>query len=167
MESPSAERRSFLSQRMARLDSARRRHGFSLIEVLVAVLVVAVGVLGVAGLQLVTMRANTGSMMRTQANEYAYSIIDRMRANRGANYQIAMNASAPVAADCSAAACSTDQMAAFDLANWLAQVAQLPSGDGSVAVAANVVTVTLQWDDDNDPNNALTTMVVRTQLVAP
>ena len=143
----------------------RRAPGFSLIEVLVAVLVVAVGVLGVAGLQLVTMRTNTGSLMRTQANQYAYNIIDRMRANAATDYQIAMAAAPPVAAvDCDAAVCSSGQMANFDRARWLADVATLPSGDASIVLDGSIVIVTLQWDDDNDIANALATLVLRTQL---
>ena len=146
---------------------ARRRGGagFSLIEVLVAVLVVAVGVLGVAGLQLVTLRVSTGSVMRTQANQLAYNIIDRMRANPAANYTIGMGDDAPaIVRDCEALTCNPTQMVAFDTSGWLNDVAALPSGDASIAVAGGIVTVTLQWDDDNQPANPLTTMEVRTQL---
>ena len=143
----------------------RRVSGFSLIEVLVAVLVVAVGVLGIAGLQLVTLRVSTGSVMRTQANQLAYNIVDRMRANPAANYAIGMGDDAPaIVRDCEALTCNAIQMVAFDTSGWLNDVAALPSGDGSIAVAGGIVTVTLQWDDDNQPANPLTTMEVRTQL---
>lgn len=145
----------------------RRATGFSLIEVLVAVLVVAVGVLGIAGLQLVTMRTNTGSLMRTQANQYAYNIIDRIRANPEADYAIAMGDDPPEAAtDCEAAECTPEEMADFDRAGWLAELADLPSGDGEIEVDGDVVTVTLQWDDDNQADNDLTSVSVRTQLNA-
>ena len=144
-----------------------RAGGFSLIEVLVAVLVVAVGVLGIAGLQLVTLRVSTGSIMRTQANQLAYNIIDRMRANAAADYSIGMGDDPPaVVRDCEALTCNSVQMVGYDTSAWLNDIATLPAGDGSIAVAAGVVTVTMQWDDDNQPANPLTTMEVRTQLLS-
>jgi len=62
----------------------RRTSGFTLIEVLIAVLVLGIGLLGVAGLQSVALSMNQGSYVRTQATVLARDIADRMRANNRA-----------------------------------------------------------------------------------
>ncbi|MBN2886612.1 MAG: type IV pilus modification protein PilV, partial [Chromatiaceae bacterium] len=60
----------------------RRQRAFTLIEVLVAVLVLSVGLLGLAGLHGVSLKLNRGAALRTQASQLAYEITDAMRANR-------------------------------------------------------------------------------------
>lgn len=129
--------------------------GFSLIEVLVAVLIVSVGVLGVAGLQLISLQNNTSAMFRTQAFQAAYEIIDRARANPGQDYSIALADAAPAANDCTAADCTPAQMRDFDLNTWLTDLSTpgtgLPNGDGAYAVAGGVTTVTVQWQDERNP----------------
>ena len=153
------------------MNGSHRQDGFSLIEVLVAVLIVAVGVLGIVGLQLVTLRTNTGAMMRSQATQFAYNILDRARANPGANYVIALTAPAPVAPNCDGAGanCSRQQMATFDLAGWFTDLAQLPSGDGAIALNGDIITVTVQWNDNRDGTTVPTSTAVssRIRIVAP
>src|SRR5882724_11312914 len=58
--------------------------GFTLVEALVALVVLSIGLLGIAGLQITSLKANHGSATRTQAVYLAYDIIDRMRANQKA-----------------------------------------------------------------------------------
>jgi type IV pilus assembly protein PilV len=129
--------------------TVRRQGGFSLIEVLVAVLIVSVGILGVAGLQLVALQNNTSAMFRTQAFQLGYDIIDRARANPGETYDVALADDAPVANDCTAGTCTTAQMRDWDVASWLGDVAAaLPNGDGSIVTNAGTTTVTIQWVDD-------------------
>jgi type IV pilus assembly protein PilV len=60
------------------------QRGFTLIEVLIAVLVLAVGLLGLAGLQLAGMKSNHSAYLRSQATIAAYDLLDRMRADPGA-----------------------------------------------------------------------------------
>ena len=55
--------------------------GFTLIEVLIAMLVLAVGLLGLAGLQATSLRNNQSAYNRSQATQLAYDLADRMRAN--------------------------------------------------------------------------------------
>ena len=57
--------------------------GVTLLEVMVAVLVFSVGLLGMAGLMLVSQRTNHSAFLRTQAGFLAQGMIDRMRANPG------------------------------------------------------------------------------------
>lgn len=59
-----------------------RQRGLTLIEVLVALLVLSIGLLGLAGLQNVSLQYNHDSYLRTNANNLAYDVMDRMRANR-------------------------------------------------------------------------------------
>ena len=66
------------SQKTANL---RKQTGASLVEVLVAVVLLTFGILGVAGLQLVGTKTNHGSYLRSQAVSLAYDVADRMRAN--------------------------------------------------------------------------------------
>lgn len=140
--------------------------GFTLIEVLVAVLIVSVGVLGVAGLQLLSLQNNTSAMFRTQAIQGAYDIMDRARANRGQNYSLAMDANTPNAAvNCEAANCNPQQMRNFDLNVWRTALANdLPLGTGAVEMAGGRMTVTVRWQDTRNPNAAPLEIAVTTQI---
>lgn len=150
---------------MSQTALAKRRcaAGFTLIEVLVALLVMALGMLGIASLLLVTIRSNTSSIMKQQAVQSANNAIDRLRANRAVALANGYNANDLVASgtpiypaapgvDCSLASCTSTQVAAYDIWYWLARdVAQLPLGCGSIATQLlgtnTLVTVTVQWDD--------------------
>lgn len=142
-----------------------REAGFSLIEILVAVLIVSVGVLGVAGLQLVSLQNNTSAMFRTQAFQAGYEIIDRMRANPQQDYVIALADATPAAPDCETADCTPVQMRNYDLATWLNDLAaNLPNGDGEIQVAAGVTSITIQWQDERNPAAGPLSVTVATTL---
>lgn len=147
--------------------STRRRQesGFTLLEVLVAVLVLSIGLLGLAGLQTQGLRNNHSALLRSQATAYAYDAIERMRGNRdqailgtGSAYNTTFTASVtPV--NCSSS-CTSSQMARYDLANWKAEVARLPAGQGQIAIDANdKATVSVRWADTRDATNLLTISV--------
>ena len=114
-----------------------RARGFSLLEVLIALLVLSIGLLGLAALQTVGLKFNTQSYQRTQAVLNAYDIIDRIRANpggmtAGAYNDIDLAYSAP-AADCMAGTCSTAQMADYDIGQWKTSLTELLSqGKGAI-----------------------------------
>ena len=73
--------------------------GVGLVEVLVAVLVLAIGLLGIAALQATTLRNSQSSIERTQAVVQTYTILDAMRANlnvaRGGGYNMALTCAPP------------------------------------------------------------------------
>ena len=126
-----------------------KQSGFTLLEILVAMLVLAIGLLGLAGLMTSSMRNNLSATHRTQATWMAYDIVDRMRANRASavtgGYVTAMGA-APA---CSPAV-PTGTVPAQDIAAWKSQLAcALPAGNGSIAVdtATRVATILIQWND--------------------
>ncbi len=119
------------------LTQRRRQRGFSLLEVLVALLVLSIGLLGLAALQTMGLKFNTQSYQRTQAVLNAYDIIDRIRANPGAMgagaYDDINLTYSPPAADCMAATCSTTQMADYDIGQWKAALTELlAQGQGGI-----------------------------------
>lgn len=116
----------------------KNTRGFTLVEVLVALLVLGVGLLGVAGLQSATLGLNHGSYLRSQATVLAQDMVDRMRANPRAtangDYDEA-GAGASTATCEQAAGCTTQQMAAHDIAEWQAALGnELPDGEGVVCI---------------------------------
>jgi len=134
--------------------SVRGARGMTLIEVLVTLVIISVGLLGVAGLQLTTLRNNYDAYVRSQAAMLAADILDRMRANRDQaldnDYTIAIGATP-----------DTSTAAGRDLAQWKETLStQLPNGDGAVRTLvtdpvtgfAQVVEITIQWGERGEAN---------------
>jgi type IV pilus assembly protein PilV len=96
--------------------------GYTLIEIMVAIVVLSLGMLGVAGLHLVSLRNAHGSGMRDVATQLAYDMTDRMRANlEGVNKgHYDPGATTPAANDCykTTPTCDPQQLAALDLDAW-------------------------------------------------
>lgn len=140
------------------MNNNRRQSGFSLIEVLVALVITTMGLLGLASLQLLSLRTQQNAFMRGQATQLNHDLIERMRGNCTAalagQYTI----------DFATVPSATTTQAQRDLTEWRAQVARvLPDGRGAIAVnaASRVATVTVRWDDargdqgqENQPENA-------------
>lgn len=141
--------------------------GFSLLELLVAVLVVAVGALGIAGLQLANIQNNRGALQYSVTTSLANDLVERMRANPGADYRTDLGAAPPPFHDCLANDCTSGQLVQFDLAVWKCALGKwhedatcsdlpeairpmtvLPGADGSVEDHAGLVTVTVVWGRD-------------------
>lgn len=141
--------------------SRRADGGYILIEALITVLIFAIGLLGVVGLQAVALSSSSISNMRTEATVLAIDMADRMRANRGAadgtvgaGYDgagPAANACRSVyAGDVEAAplACTPEELAADDMFDWLDQVQRsLPAGEGVVCIDSTP-------DDGDDAGDA-------------
>ena len=137
--------------------------GFTLLEVLVALLVLSIGMLGIGKLMMLSARANDSAYMRSQATALGYTILDAMRANRQAAlvqaYDTAMGVfPGPAGCGTVASPCNSGQQAQNDLSQWgTTLAAALPGGQGSVATVltpdvvtgANntTATVTVQWID--------------------
>lgn len=124
-----------------------RSGGFTLIEVLVALLVLSVGLLGIAGLQLTSLRSNHSAYLRSQATILAYDILERMRANRA---QLDDYASITIDdAEDLPAISGTPTQAAVDLNRWGTDLlALLPEAKAIVNVDTdNIVSVSISWDD--------------------
>lgn len=151
--------------------SGRRQSGFSLLEVLIAILVLSFGLLGFALMQTMNVRFVQSSNYRTQATNLAYDLIEQMRSNR---YQANWYSSAsfdPGSVDV-ATACSPDAGAvslAQKVTLWQCQVVKALGEDAGAEVTINdgAVSVAITWGDQRwDPQNPdqTTTFGLETQL---
>lgn len=122
--------------------------GFTLIEILVAVLVLAIGLLGMAALQGTGLRNNQTAYYRSQAAALAYEMSDRMRANKRAvdnnNYAAVVGTEAAPSYNCtttfpgSATACLANEIALADISQWLTALRQtFPNGTGTITCTDN------------------------------
>jgi type IV pilus assembly protein PilV len=120
----------------------KEQAGFALIEVLIAILLLAAGAVGAAGMQLSSLRGLQHSKFRTAAVELASEMADKMRANStqmksaanpfvGVDFQASPNESPEAPSLCygAGANCDSNALAKFDLYEWKVRIAQeLPSG---------------------------------------
>jgi type IV pilus assembly protein PilV len=155
----------------------RRVAGFTLLEVLVALVVLSIGLLGLSGLQTSSLRNNHAAFLRSQATLLKADIVDRMRANRDSatagDYDISYTAT-PTVVSC-VGSCSAQQVAQMDLLEWRAYVERLPGGESEVAtleepivvdgnpVTVDVAEIKVRWADTRDSANKLE-LVSRVQL---
>jgi type IV pilus assembly protein PilV len=136
--------------------------GFTLLEVLIALLVLSVGLLGIGKMMLLSARANDSAYMRSQATALAYTMLDAMRANRAASLSQGYDTAqvVPIQLACASAApgCTSGQVAQNDTFLWNQSLATaLPNGAGTVVTvtapdgstgADNVTaTITVTWSD--------------------
>lgn len=142
---------------------ASSQHGFTLIEILVTVFILAIGLLGLAGLTLEGMRNNQGAYLRTQASILAYDMADRMRANKEsasdyAGFSTDGNGATTTLPGCAteATGCLPVEQALVDLVEWTRQIqgvgsgmALLPGGVGTIQhdAATSRYTITITWDE--------------------
>lgn len=125
--------------------------GFAMLEVLITVLIISVGLLGIARLQTAGIRFNHVSYLKSQAALQAYDMADRLRENQqgvsaGAYDNLSGTTSNP---GCIATACTAGELAQYDHYDWnLANIALLPAGQGSVARVGNFFLITVRWDGD-------------------
>ncbi|EIK95191.1 pre-pilin leader sequence [Pseudomonas sp. M47T1] len=121
------------------------QRGFSLIEVLVAMLIMTIGLMGAAAIQLNALKYTDSSAMRTQASFIAYDMLDRIRANNLVNYSIASAMAATTTT-------ATSDPRALDWSDFKGNITSGLGGttnnaDGSIVIANNVITITIKWGD--------------------
>lgn len=150
-----------MSSEHRRMSAARAMRGFSLIEVLIAILVLSFGLLGLAMLQTMSVRYAESSNYRTQATNLAYELLDQIRVNRidigryVGDYTATTQASA-----CPGASLTGDDRTPSDyLAGWRCRLGRA-LGEGAEAEVVlqpgDVVEVHIAWSDerwvaDSDP----------------
>ncbi len=167
-----------------------RNAGFTLVEVLVSLVILAIGLLGIAKLMLFSSHSNDSAYLRSQATALAYEILDAMRANRQEaiivgtyNTAAAVPAVAPGALCVGLGSCTTPtQVALYDLYQWglrlnansgVAPPGALPNGQGTVTTATvgtqTTVTIVVSWDDSVAQNTlnvgGLTTQSITLETV--
>lgn len=123
----------------------RRQRGFSLVEVLIALVIMSVGMLGIAGLYVHSMQAGRTSMFRHQAVTLAGDVADRIRANPRALGAYALVGGVDYNCVAQGVDCSEPQMAAHDILLWNDQVTQsLPNGQINITFDGTVAPPTYQ-----------------------
>lgn len=146
-----------------------KQSGFTLLEVLVAMLVLSIGLLGLAGLMASSMRNNQSAYHSTRATWLAYDILDRMRANNAVALAGGYSAAGALG---SPASCSTTapsgSIAAQDIGAWKNMIAcALPTGDGAITVTPTnrQVRIIVQWNDSRATNGVSSQqLIVESQL---
>ena len=141
-----------------------RQRGFTMVEILIAMLILAIGLLGVAGVQVLALKETTDANIQSQVNFYAQNIVEQMRADlKGVK---AGDYNTITSSGCSS--CST----AFEKSvvnSWLQEVnTNIPGGKGAVSVASGVATVTITWSqrgsaasDQSSVNTKTYTLIAR------
>ena len=172
----------------------QRQRGFSLVEVLVSVVIMSVGTLGVAGLQVLSLQQNRSSLFRSEALMLGGDILDRMRANPVESYApFDFTDVPPAATNCEDDSCTPSQMKDFDIAWWRCSInrldanndpfdicnslgvtgSQLPGGQGEIAdvgdetncnVEDGETCVIVRWVEVPSENPAYSSVTLRARI---
>lgn len=148
----------------------KRQQGFSLIEVLLAVVVLAIGLLAGSRMQMLGLNYTQGGMIRSHATLAANDILDRIRLNReyavdNAGYDnFDTDGTIPAATSCISTGCTPAQIAQTDLREWAGYFAKgdetgistpLMNATGTITRNGPTFTVVIRWSEqisgDADP----------------
>lgn len=140
---------------------ARAQRGVGLIEVLIAVLVLSIGMLGMAGLQTWSLRNNESALQRGMAVVHAYYIADVMRADRvravASAFNVGIDDAVPGGTD----------FVATSLTDWRASLQESlgPDATGSVDCNGPLCEIVVRWDDSRAvDNNSAQQITVQVEL---
>ena len=140
-------------EKLAAVRALRTQRGFSLLESMVALLVLSVGLIGIAALHTRGLSANRTAVYRNIAVSLSADMTDRIRANRVAG--TAYNGTGESKGCDSGSSCSSTDLALHDLFLWEGLVeSMLPNGEGTVAADDSTdpitYTITVTWDEAGD-----------------
>ena len=125
--------------------------GVSLLESMIALLVISIGLLGIAALQVTSMKQNNSALHHSQAVWIGYNIADRIRANLTEYDSYAGTSTEPGDYDqnCSDE-CTAAQMVVADQADWTLAIQNLPGGLGTITnpPGTNELLIKVKWDDE-------------------
>lgn len=154
-----------------------KQSGLSLIESMVSLLIISVGLLGIAALQISSVKQNNSAYWHSQAVLAAHNMADRMRANQVViDDYLNIDTENSYSQDCISQSCNTEQMRIADATDWSDLVSLLPSGRGIVRQpVANQLDIVVMWDDEgtgasgtncgSDPDVDLTCYTVTMRLL--
>ena len=156
---------------MSNIRVLSRQHGISIVESLVALVVLSVGMLGIASLYIASLKADRSALVRTQAVNLAIDIADRIRSNRAGkdDYATSSYGSGATSKGCLGKTCTSAEIAEDDLYLWQDNIKKyLPNGaTGAVAYVEavsktdpNRYTITVEWPEQGSTEKSKTTMVV-------
>jgi len=166
------------------LQKKNHQVGFSLLEILIAIVIVSLGLLGIVQMQVSNIQFINNAKQRSEAIQLTNDIIDRMRANVAetvnGSYNIGFGGALKAPTNCTSATanCNPATLAAYDLASWLCQLGgynantnctslgltgHLPSGQGRISYdsSTDTTTVGVRWTDltDKSKNKSITVNV--------
>ena len=151
--------------------SVKEQTGISLLEVLIAIVIVSLGLLGVIKLQITNIKYVNDTKLRSQALMLTEDMMNRMRANQAqallGAYDVPYEGALGAVTQCTDkdAVCSPADMATYDLTAWLCNIGHynnssicgglgvegsLPGGSGSISRDDNTITVSVRWIDQTD-----------------
>lgn len=135
--------------------SRKRQAGIGMIEALIALLIISIGLLGIAALQIVSMKQSASANWHSQAVFYNYEMVDRINANRQAFVNYAgIDTDKTYGQDCQSKSCTFANMAVADAEQWTTMVDSLPEGRGFISEPTpGVLTVSIMWNDGADSSN--------------
>ena len=126
-----------------------REAGFSLIEVLVTVVILAVGLLGVAGVQALGLRTANVALEHSLVTTLATDMAERIRANpiafQANQYVIEMDADTPPQGQECTTTCTPQERAVSDLVGWYNRLAVLNQASATITRNGSVAEVSISW----------------------
>lgn len=146
----------------------RASRGFFLIEVLVSIIIITIGLLGMAGLHAVAIAKGNSSLLRSKATQLGYAMADRIRVNLIASsagaYATLTPGSGLTDPGCINTGCTPAQLAVSDYVEWNTEVASsLPQGAGVVCVDSTPDDGTATSPDCDGIGNVLVVKVFWTE----
>ena len=128
--------------------------GVGLIEVMVALFILGVGLLGILNMQTQSLVFNQQAYYLSQANALLWDISDRMKANSSVpeSYLMDFNSTVSTATDCESQECSATQLASWDTNQWLGAVRNLlPQGDAEIVRNGSFFEINIEFDLEQTP----------------
>lgn len=159
------------------MKNKRYQRGASLIEVMVALLILAVGLLGVLAMQARAVQLNQNAYLYSQAAILANDIMEAMRTSRSSasDYLVSYDAAVTSAGDCTTVGvdCSPSQIARWNLSEWKTNVASLlPGGEGAIELISSSSVIS-EYEirvrfhigfDENTDDPVTDQLIIRTSL---
>ncbi len=131
--------------------------GLTMIESLVSLLVISIGLLGIAALQISSLQQTASAQWHSQAVWYSYEMIDRINVNRDSfNDYIGVDTNTENDQNCRVEACTPAQLVTSDAREWGEMMQSLPGGRGQITDAGNnSLLVTVMWNDNSAESNCI------------
>jgi type IV pilus assembly protein PilV len=136
----------------------KQQCGVSLIESMIALLVISIGLLGIAAMQMTAMKQNGSALHHSKAVWAAYDMADRIRANFGQfGIYDGIDTTTVYNQNCTTGVCTAAEMTVSDAREWSSIVADLPAGRGTITNPnANEILIRVMWDDEGNGATGIT-----------
>ena len=140
----------------------KRQRGLGMIESLIALVIISIGLLGIAALQLNSMQQSASAHWHSQAVWISYEITDRISANSDSSIPATFRRYAGIDTqqdyemDCQVNSCTSNDMVTADAADWARLVSSLPNGRGVIRSPLgqpDTLVISVMWDDNSGESN--------------